>query len=116
FQLSASDFTLIATEDETPILPGCSTSSRCSGGLPYGWKKLIYEAPLDLSEFANCLWTISFDACCRSNAIQTIVQVNQRLYTFCELNRCVVNSGPEFSNAFPYLIPQFQDFALAPKP
>lgn len=115
FQLPFSAFTLISSKDVTPILSSCPDQSRCSGTLPYGWKELVYQAPLHLDSFANCLWTVSYTACCRASFL-TNVAANQGHYNFCEFNQCYKNSGYMFNNPFPYALMDKRDLQFAPQP
>ncbi|QQR87729.1 MAG: gliding motility-associated C-terminal domain-containing protein [Flavobacteriales bacterium] len=93
------NFTFSSVQIITPI---CSfETDRCtSTSGQYGVERYTYTSTVNLSAFANCNdWIISWDLCCRNNAITSLNQPGgQELYLEAQLNNTVnpCNTSPEF--------------------
>jgi gliding motility-associated-like protein len=78
-------------------LPVYCSASDCSNGNNPGIQEYIYEATVTLNPCAN--WTISYDLCCRSAAINTIsAPGSQDIYVSAFLNNldAPCNNSPQF--------------------
>lgn len=91
--------TLVSTRDITNFSPQCSTLSRCSGSFPYGFQEVTWKMELDLSSYACCEWTLSWQSMGRASNITTGA-ASQNFYIFATLNKCLssCNSAPIFVN------------------
>src|SRR5690606_29453403 len=92
--------TRISVRDITGISPNCGITSACAGGsYPYGVEEHVYSMILDLSSYSCCNWTLSWEQCCRNNAISTGM-AGDNFYTTASLNKCLAscNSSPDFTN------------------
>ncbi|MBP6575153.1 MAG: hypothetical protein KA230_11940, partial [Flavobacteriales bacterium] len=84
------------------ITPICSfETDRClSTGGTYGVERHTYTRTINLSAFANCSdWIISWDLCCRNNAITSLVSPGgQELYLEARLSNTTApcDNSPEF--------------------
>ncbi len=88
------------------ITPICATEiDRCSSASgTYGVEKYVFTKVVNLGAWANCGtdWIISWELCCRNNAITSLQNPgNQRLYLDTRLNNVVTphNNSAYFTNA-----------------
>ncbi|NNF02159.1 MAG: hypothetical protein HKN22_05705, partial [Bacteroidia bacterium] len=87
-------------QDITPLCPGLN--SECAGGSgssPYGVQEWIYEGVLNLPAGCGDDWVISWQRCCRNNAVTTLNNPgNNTFYVATSLDNTQVlcNSSPEF--------------------
>jgi gliding motility-associated-like protein len=91
-----------SSEDITPVT--CQQCTRCDPGcnsFSYGIEMHTYVGLLDFSNYGCCEYTLSFEACCRNNAIDNIQDPgNSSYYMKAFFNRCVADgclNTPEFS-------------------
>jgi len=78
-------------------LPVYCSASNCGSGSNPGLQEYVYEATVTLPPCAN--WTMSYDLCCRSAAINTInAPGSQDIYVNAFLNNVAApcNSSPQF--------------------
>lgn len=84
--------------DVTPICP--SVVSQCNGGTYPGVQEWVFQGPMTLP--ANCDdWVLSFNLCCRNNAISTINNPGgDNIYVEARLDNLnyICNNSPQFSN------------------
>ena len=81
-------------------LPVFCSASNCSNGSNPGIQEYVYEATVTLAPCAN--WTMSYDLCCRSAAINTIgAPGSQDIFVSAFLNNldAPCNSSPQFDVA-----------------
>ena len=60
--------------DVTPICP--SAQSSCSGGGQYGVEMYIYQGVLSLPPGCGTDWVLTWERCCRNQAINTLITPN----------------------------------------
>ena len=87
------------------VTPICvSATDRCnSSSGQYGIQRYRYSAVVNLSSYTNCGadWTISWDLCCRNNAITSLNNPgNRNLYLTATLNNTIApcNNSPRYLN------------------
>ncbi|HCS19131.1 MAG TPA: hypothetical protein DIW47_00965 [Bacteroidetes bacterium] len=87
----------ISRKDITGIPPHCLYQSRCAGSsFQYGFEEHVFLDTIDLRAYSQCEWEISWGQCCRNGNITT-GSANQNFYNSAMLNKCVMNSSPQFS-------------------
>ncbi|MHB1279185.1 MAG: hypothetical protein ACYC1Q_12410, partial [Bacteroidia bacterium] len=87
----------VSLKDITGIPPHCPVQSRCKGSsFQYGIEEHLFLDTIDLRAYSQCQWEISWGQCCRNGSITT-GSSNQNFYNFAMLNKCVMNSSPQFS-------------------
>ncbi len=87
----------ISIKDITGIPPHCPIQSRCAGwSYPYGFEEHVFLDTIDLRPYSQCNWEISWRHCCSTGSIST-GSANQYMYSTATLNKCVMNSSPQFS-------------------
>lgn len=99
--LNISNQKKVSVRDITLLNQACPDKSRCRGfDIPYGMEEHVWEAELNLSNYSNCEWHLSWSQSARNDAITT-GQSNQNFYTEAVINKCVApcNSSPNFSIA-----------------
>ncbi len=95
--VTASNQTKVSVRDVTGVGSNCPNQSRCNGNFQYGIEEHIWKTTIDLSSYSCCEWILSWEQCCRNEAITT-GQSTQNYYVTAELNKCVNNSSPSFSS------------------
>jgi len=84
--------------DVTPICP--TMTSQCAGGNYPGVQEWVYQGNITLP--AQCIdWVLSFNLCCRNNAISTINNPGgDNIYVEARINNLMFtcNNSPQFSN------------------
>ena len=110
--VTVSTQTLVSVRDITGISPNCNVISACAGGpYAYGVEEYTFSMILNLSPYACCNWTLSWELCCRNNGISTGM-AGQNFYTTATLNNCLAtcNSSPDFTNPPIAIVCDDQDF------
>jgi hypothetical protein len=87
------------TTDVTPVCSGasCTLCSSNSCSIPFGIKKTVYPAGVNLKNYNACQFIISGEACCRDNSTTT-GGGNSYVYSECLLEKC--KAGPHSSPRF----------------
>lgn len=96
---------LVSVVDVTRIPVSCGISSRCSGSYQYGIEEHTFSGGFKLPNDTCCNYTLSWQQCCRNNAITTGA-ANQNYYVETKFNKCLAphNSSPSFIDIPTFLI------------
>lgn len=106
--------TQVSVRDVTGLGPHCPQQSRCTGSYPYGVEEYIFKTRVRVGGDSCCLYTFSWEQCCRHSAITTGA-ADQMAYFETKYNKCLApaNTSPVFTLAPKFLLPVGKDANIA---